>query len=192
MRRILTTILLALIAAACAAPAPDATTGPSAVARHLPTMPGPPGVVLACAGVGLETVLAGDPADQRVAWLEPFAGDGKRQDVVWPAGYSARFAPGLEILDEHGSVAIRAGDFVDGGCVVADDGVLELVPPFLSLRLVCGPIEATDCGGRVYQAATKAGWPGRDVVELRFLTVDGKFRATFADGSTMTGFAGEL
>lgn len=30
--------------------------------------------------------------------------DGKREELEWPVGYSARFTPALELLDAHGNV----------------------------------------------------------------------------------------
>jgi hypothetical protein len=62
----------------------------------------------------MNTTLAGDPSDPRLAWLvQP---GGQRLDVVWPPGFTARFVPTLEILDAAGDVVFRAGDPVDGGC----------------------------------------------------------------------------
>jgi hypothetical protein len=69
-----------------------------------------------CAGVGTEAVLAGDPGDPQVAWI---VSRGTRVDVVFPYGFSARFAPNLEILDAAGAVVARSGDRIDGGCVTA-------------------------------------------------------------------------
>ncbi len=34
-------------------------------------------------------------------------------DLVWPAGFSARFAPNLELLDPSGAVVGRQGDLID-------------------------------------------------------------------------------
>jgi hypothetical protein len=184
-------VIAAALFAACGSPAPTASPrGPAAVTLALPTLPGGvSGTPAACAGIGLESVLHGDPADPRVAWLEPFAGAGPRLDLVWPAGYSARFAPDLEVLDERGNIAIRAGDFVDSGCVTANAHILALEPPFLSLKLTCGPFATSDCTSSVFQAATQAGWPARDIVGLRFQSRDGRFQATFADGGVMSGIA---
>ena len=70
-----------------------------------------------CRGVGVTAVLAGDATDPRVAWLVGPAGG--RQDIIWPPGFTARFAPRLEILDGAGAVVLRAGDKIEGGCVAA-------------------------------------------------------------------------
>lgn len=191
MRLPIALLALALVAAACGSSMPPAVASPKPPAPivKLPSLPGAPGPVMACAGIGLSQVLAGNAADKRVAWLEPFGGGGPGFDLVWPAAYSARFDPDIEILDEHGDVVLRAGDFVEGGCVTAHENVLELAPPFMSLRLQCGPMRELDCTGKIYQAATAAGWPDRDIAELRFVDQMGPFVVTYADGSTGTGLA---
>jgi hypothetical protein len=86
-----------------------------------------------CAGTGADTVLQGSAADPRIAWLvQPanptFGTPELRIEAIWPAGYRARFSPGLEILDERGAVVLRAGDPVTGFC--AGDNPAYLEPPF--------------------------------------------------------------
>jgi hypothetical protein len=73
-----------------------------------------------CRGVGLSAHVTGDASDPRVAWV--VQDNGGRRDVIWPPGYTARFTPKLEILDENGIVRLRDGDAVDGGCVTGPDG----------------------------------------------------------------------
>ena len=99
--------VVAVLAGCAPSPAPTSTA-----AFTLPTVPSADG---ACAGIGLmDTTLAGSPTDPRLAWLvQP---GGKRLDVVWPPGFTARFVPALEILDAAGDVLLRAGDTVAGGC----------------------------------------------------------------------------
>lgn len=81
-----------------------------------------------CFGVGLDPVhLEGDPTDPRVAWLEN-AGH-RRFETVWPLGYTARFAPRLEVLDSSGTVVYHAGDPVDSYCATADSEVVLVWPP---------------------------------------------------------------
>ncbi len=85
----------------------------------------------ACAGVGVEAVLRGSKTDPRIAWLEDSTGQAttQRRDVIWPAGYRARFSPGLEILDENGKVVLRDGSRITGLCTGGPTGdVME--PPF--------------------------------------------------------------
>jgi hypothetical protein len=104
MVRIAGLILAGLLVAGCA------TT------RSLPTLDTGGG----CRGVGLDARIAGDPSDPRLVWLLDNQGGG-REEVVWPTGYSARFTPQVEVLDEHGMVAFRQGDVVSGGCVTGPD-----------------------------------------------------------------------
>ena len=101
----------------------------------LPTMAPtnvPSGIPEGCAGIGLHATVAGDPADPRMVWLVP-EDIGLRIDVVWPAGYRVRFAPRLEVLNAQDVVWLRAGDAVDGGCVVGQRLIL-LSPRFTELR----------------------------------------------------------
>ncbi len=79
----------------------------------LPTLAAVPRVCLGVGGGGAR--LMGDPSDPRVAWLE---GSGNRGEVVWPPGFSARFAPDLEVLDASGKVLYREGDEIVEGCAV--------------------------------------------------------------------------
>jgi hypothetical protein len=96
---------------------PPGTSVPGVVVpRPLPTVAEWNGV---CGGVGLDATLTGDPSDPRLAWL--VGSDGRRIDVIWPPGYSARFTPRLEVLDEQGSVVMRDGSSVIGGCVTGSD-----------------------------------------------------------------------
>jgi hypothetical protein len=88
-----------------------------------------------CAGVGLEAVLRGSRDDPRVAWLENemvlpsnVVLGPSTFNVVWPAGYRARFAPKLEILDASGIVVLQDGSNVGGACFAGDP--LYLQPPF--------------------------------------------------------------
>jgi hypothetical protein len=67
-------------------------------------------------GVGREAVLAGSASDPRVTWgIDQFTG--ARLDLLWPVGYTARFGPGLEVVDDRGVVVARAGDLIIGSCL---------------------------------------------------------------------------
>ena len=116
-------VLLAVAACATQPPSPE-PTAPERVAA-LPTI----GLVgRACRGIGLDGTLSGNPADPRVAWLATSAG---RMDVVFPAGFTARFAPSLEVLDASGLVVAHEGTAITGGCTTgpnAQGPVLILVP----------------------------------------------------------------
>jgi hypothetical protein len=91
----------------------------------------PPGIPIACGGVGLDTILRGDPADPRLVWLENQMPGyvGVRIEAVWPPGYRVRFVPGAEVLDGSGAIVLREGDRVLGACGVGADGA-HLEPPF--------------------------------------------------------------
>jgi hypothetical protein len=126
-------VLLALVAIACSPTLPSAgswslSPGPSEIALPTASWSIPSGAAVACAGVGLNAVLHGDPRDPRVAWL--ITDTEVRLDVIWLPGYHARFVPALEVLDATGAVVLHGGDAVTGGCVTGDPGVLFLIPPF--------------------------------------------------------------
>ncbi|HJP89081.1 MAG TPA: hypothetical protein VJ850_08615 [Candidatus Limnocylindrales bacterium] len=79
------------------------------------------GTQILCGGVGFvgNFVLRGSAADPRQAWvIQP---DGRRMELVWPAGYSARFTPQLEVLDETSQVVAREGSIATGGCPMPPD-----------------------------------------------------------------------
>ena len=84
--------------------------------NSLPTLPGvQPGPNAVCAGVGLpDSVIHGDPAHRDLVWLvtsDPLSGgSGRHLSVRWPAGFSARFTPNLELVDGNGQVVAREGD----------------------------------------------------------------------------------
>ena len=112
-------LLLAFVFAGCLAASPSDGT------ITLPTV-----AVGGCRDVGLrDAALTGDANDPRVAWVVQ---NGLRLDVVFPAGYRARFAPELEILDTDGKVVARGGDPIGGGCTTGSDArgpLLILWPP---------------------------------------------------------------
>lgn len=109
--------LVLVIGAGCASLTPSGSS-PSPAVFTLPTVDvrvGDP-----CAGIGLiGATLTGSPTDPRVAWLTSTASPG-RIDIVFPAGFTAQFAPELEILDGSGQVVAREGDSVDGACDEGD------------------------------------------------------------------------
>jgi hypothetical protein len=83
-----------------------------------------------CAGVGLvDAFLHGSLADPHLAWLEGNFVPSSRREVIWPAGYRARFNPNLEVLDETGNVVLRDGDAVRGACNTSGN-TFYLEPPF--------------------------------------------------------------
>jgi hypothetical protein len=140
LRRLAALPLLALLLAACSAPAPATNQIPS----HSPSVAAPsggfalptvtpvtsdPNAVIACAGIGLEdAVLHGDANDPARVWLVRGPG-AVRSELRWPPGYTAIFNPRLEVVDPSGNVVLREGDRIQGACL-ADPGALLLEPPF--------------------------------------------------------------
>jgi hypothetical protein len=154
---------------------------PTAQPRDLPS-----GVVLGCSSTLTPSVLRGNAADPRKAWLVGY--DGKRIELIWPEGYTARYAPSLEVLDPTGHAVLEAGDFVDGTCGIGDPGGQLMQPPFLGFQLDCGPIRVDDCtGGRLSSVAKANGWPTRQIDAIGFTSSEGGYVVRFADGTTATG-----
>jgi hypothetical protein len=59
--------------------------------------------------------LEGDSGDAHHAWLE--VPGSRRTELVWPAGYRARFKAALIIVAADGRIVARAGDPVEALCV---------------------------------------------------------------------------
>ena len=119
-----------LLAAACGAQTPSGiatSSAPDPRGILLPASsvawPPPPATPPACAGVGLDAVLHGDPGDSSIAWLVDRS-QGERIEVRWPPGFRARFSPALVVIDISGQEVAREGDAIDGGCAEGDRIVL--------------------------------------------------------------------
>jgi hypothetical protein len=97
----------------------EAVSPPPARSLALPTLATLPG---ACAGIGLDDArLAGDPNDPRIVWLSFNAAPG-RHELVFRPGFSARFAPDLEVLNAAGIVVAKLGDPIGEACVTGSAG----------------------------------------------------------------------
>lgn len=101
------TLLTILVVANCSAAAGEMV--------NIPTRPSPPPgrLVLCPAALHTPFTLVGDRTKSPPVWGinlagQPFA-------IVWPAGFRARFSPGLEILDPSGTVVARGGVVSDAG-----------------------------------------------------------------------------
>ena len=111
-----------VVLAGCAAtPTPSRALGPGEQWLPVAVWNG-----MLCAGGGFvgDFRIRGALTDPRLTWME--RPDGTRQDVAWPVGYSARFTPQLELLDDEGAVIARESDHVDGGCPTAETGVMAV------------------------------------------------------------------
>jgi hypothetical protein len=88
----------------------------------LPTWQGSCGL-----GVGRDATLHGSASDGRVAWAINADG-GVRFELLWPRGYTARFNPQLEVLDETGHAVAHEGDLIIGSCLAApaDAGAIRI------------------------------------------------------------------
>jgi hypothetical protein len=122
MGRSLTLLVICVALAACAGkptPTPSRTLG--AGEHWLPVANW--GDDMLCAGGGYpdEPRLHGAPDDPRLVWM--IRSDGTRTELGRPLGFSARFAPTLQVLDDHGRVIASERSIVQGGCGTADPGV---------------------------------------------------------------------
>jgi hypothetical protein len=120
----LSATLVVAIAAGCAYASTPLVGTPLPTAAFQP----PPSETLVCAGIGLDAILHGDPADPALTWVIDRTA-GIRMDAIWPAGFSARFEPALQVLDAAGEIVHREGDIIDGGCVAAVQGEILLGYP---------------------------------------------------------------
>jgi hypothetical protein len=127
-RSLVTTLAAMLLAAACTS-AP--TMAPSLALHTVPFNGNCRGV-----GGGGDMTIRGDAADPWLAW--EIGPGGGRQDIWWPAGYTARFNPKVEILDPTGRVVLRDGDLIPAGA--CSEGVTPSGQPIL---LVVPPSPAT-------------------------------------------------
>ena len=98
--------------------------------RSLPTVSAPS----TCDRIELKGILKSDPTDPRVAWLalEP---TGRRQDVVWPDGYHAKFVQVgdrqvVEIFDGAGQQLVGDDDWIMAACDIGQPGLVLLEAPF--------------------------------------------------------------
>ena len=122
MKRVAALVLSALILSSCSvlftkpAPSPGRALGPGEQWVPFQRDRSIAGIPVGCAGVGWvgnNHVLAGSANDPRLVWM---MADGKREELEFPVGYSARFTPGLQLLDQTGKVVGEEGTVLVGGC----------------------------------------------------------------------------
>jgi hypothetical protein len=105
---------------------PSLAAGEMALPEVVSEMDGRP---ILCGGGGFvePVTLHGSPSDPAVTWIL-FETSRGRENVVWPWGYRARFAPSLEVLDETGRLVAKEGVLIEGGCPMPPDGMLIELP----------------------------------------------------------------
>jgi hypothetical protein len=67
-------------------------------------------------GVGRDATIHGSVSDPRLAWAIDNS-SGRRVELIWPVGYSARFSPQLVVVDRGAKVVAHEGDLIIGSCL---------------------------------------------------------------------------
>ena len=80
-----------------------------ALSHALPTHP-PESV---CDLAAITGALSGSPSDPWLLWV--IRADGSRANILWSAGYVARFDPSPELVDAQGNIVAVAGEQVTLG-----------------------------------------------------------------------------
>ena len=168
---------------------PPPTRSPSGIALRTTAATG------ACAGVGLDAEVHGDPKDPSIVWLTsllPAGGQpdpiGDRVEVIWPTGYTAVFDPALRVLDPTGQTAMQEGDYVDGGCVT--QGPLLLTGPMDGFRLECGTVERSTCTSVLNGTHYRTGnWPKGRIATFIVRDATGHYTVVLEDGQRYDGYA---
>jgi hypothetical protein len=118
--------VLGSIALAACGPSGSAAESSAAAATSAPSGPALHTIDLAgkeCAGFGLsDATLHGAADDPRIAWVARAGRDD--QPAIFPSGYTARFAPTLEVLTPDGAVAFREGDAIVDVCAEVDGALI--------------------------------------------------------------------
>ncbi len=123
----LTLALMVSLSACASTPTPSPVPSVPVSLLAAPSLPTLEFISQGCADVGFDAFLTGSAEDPRVTWLVNVSG--KRIDILWPRGFSARFDPDLEVLDASGTVVYRAGDRIHGGCVQGEPNDPLLITP---------------------------------------------------------------
>ena len=130
--------LLALLVAACTAHSVT-STGPDGF-RTFAVVRNPDGSSVACAAFGLTNpvagILEGQPGAREPVWLR--ADDGRHLSVVWPAGFTLRFAPDAAIYTDRATLVGRAGDRIVLGQTGPGDAAGTFDDPYFASGLVFG------------------------------------------------------
>ncbi len=113
----------------------------------------------------------GRPARSRSApWLQPDPGARVSPEpiaLIWPPGFTARFAPQLEVIDPIGQIVMREGDPLGGSCLSASD--------IWGTGLDCGPVAGRECAHRFALLLRDTGWPEHVFESVDFTDDDGSY-----------------
>lgn len=137
----LTGLLLAVTLAGCGLqePEPSSSETGGVPLRTFAWLAGQDGQPAGCRAFALvhpvSGILRGDPNDpQEPVWLE--GQFGTRLSIVWPAGFTATFEPGVVLRDDGGAVVAVAGDRVEFPQVDAFEHAGTFGDPYFASGLV--------------------------------------------------------
>lgn len=130
--------LVALLVSACTAHS-VISTGPDGF-RTFAVVRNADGSSVACAAFGLANpvagILDGQAGAREPVWLR--AEDGRHLSVVWPAGFTLRFAPDAAIYTDRGTLVGRAGDRIVLGQTGYGDATGTFNDPYFAAGLIFG------------------------------------------------------
>jgi len=130
--------LIALLVAACTAHS-VIRTGPDGF-RTFAVVRNPDGSSVACAAFArtnpVAGILDGQAGARDPVWLR--AQDGRHLSVVWPAGFTLRFAPDAAIYTDRGTLIGRAGDRIVLGQTGLGDAAGTYDDPYFASGLIFG------------------------------------------------------
>ena len=139
LRRWATAVLLvALLVAACVAHS-VISTGPDGF-RTFSVVRNSDGSSVACAAFArtnpVAGILDGQAGAREPVWLR--AQDGRHLSVVWPAGFTLRFAPDAAIYTDRGTLVGRAGDRIVLGQTGYGEAAGTFDDPYFASGLIFG------------------------------------------------------
>lgn len=85
---------------------------------------------------GVEGILDGQAGAKDPVWLVNQTG--ARISVVWPEGFTVRFTPRVELLNEKGAIVATGGDPVELGQVSEGDAKGTYEDPYMASGIVFG------------------------------------------------------
>jgi hypothetical protein len=133
--------LVALLVVACTARAahPVISTGPDGF-RTFAVVRNSDGSSVACAAFArtnpVSGILEGQAGAREPVWLR--ADDGRHLSVVWPEGFTLRFAPDAAIYTDRGTLVGRAGDRIVLGQTGLGDAAGTYDDPYFASGLIFG------------------------------------------------------